>query len=238
MNKNVIDQACAASNISCRWEAKEGACFDCNVEEKKIRLFGFEFETNNDTNMRTKDQEVASTEASGKSPRPPNKHKYGCQYCFKEFSNSQALGGHQNAHKKERLKKKRLELQARRAGINCYLQPFIKTHCSDNYNRSVPWYYDPSRCASGFTLFEESRGRFNTGGFLASRSPSMIRSRGPVHQNACPFGMMQMEGPMENRPAVVKPFPLPVDKQDCKALDLQLGLAVKSKACSSSEGAV
>lgn len=34
--------------------------------------------------------------------------KFECQYCFKEFGNCQALGGHQNTYKKEQLKKKRM----------------------------------------------------------------------------------------------------------------------------------
>ncbi|KAF5754775.1 putative transcription factor C2H2 family [Helianthus annuus] len=120
---------------------------------KKIKLFGFEIDPHKNNGSTFKgliseqeeSQHLSSSSVSSKNEKSPTAtfketKKLECPYCFRRFLNAQALGGHQNAHKRERMKKQRSLLQARKAIIGHYLQTYDQSINNDVINISFHGY--------------------------------------------------------------------------------------------------
>lgn len=105
----------------------------------------------------------SSNEGAGK---PSESKTFTCNFCKREFSTSQALGGHQNAHKQERAIAKHRHGMVEMAAVGSPPSPFSHHHPYYPYSTypQLPYYG---------TLINRSS--------LGVRSESMIRKSYPYH---------------------------------------------------------
>ncbi|WOH07213.1 hypothetical protein DCAR_0626642 [Daucus carota subsp. sativus] len=129
------------------------------LKEKGIRLFGKEFGGDPDLDsVETNAEKVIKESENGESGR-----KFECHYCFRNFPTSQALGGHQNAHKRERQNAKRAAMgydiypQTHSFGINYHRFASGSDNSQVSTYNQYPW----NSNSSVYNRFYGSYGAYN-----------------------------------------------------------------------------